>query len=278
MRRITEIQVNTFLAQLRDEEKSEATIEKYRRDVYCFRDFIGEEPIDKQSCMKYKAYISEKYAVASVNSMIASLNSFFKFCGWYDCCLRQLRVQKRVFCCEEKELSKAEYTRLIHTARFQRNERLYYLLQTICSTGIRVSELRFITVEAVRKGLAIIQCKGKTREILIVSDLKKCLLKYVRKIGLESGSIFVTKSGKPIDRSNIWREMKALCKKAKVSEKKVFPHNLRHLFARLFYKIEKDIAKLADVLGHSSINTTRIYIISTGSEHRRTMEHMHLIL
>lgn len=278
MRRITEIQVNAFLAQLRDEEKSEATIEKYRRDVCCFRDFIGEEPIDKQNCMKYKAHISDKYAVASVNSMIASLNSFFKFCGWHDCCLKQLRVQKRVFCCAEKELTKAEYTRLIHTARSQRNERLYYLLQTICSTGIRVSELKFITVEAVRKGLATIQCKGKTREILIVSDLKKCLLKYVRKIGLESGSIFVTKSGKPIDRSNIWREMKALCKKAKVSEKKVFPHNLRHLFARLFYKIEKDIAKLADVLGHSSINTTRIYIISTGIEHRRTMEHMHLIL
>ena len=218
------------------------------------------------------------YAVSSANSMIASVNSFFKHMEWFDCCIRQFKVQKKVFCSEEDELTKNEYLRLVKTAQSKGNERLNLVLQTICGTGIRVSELKYITVEALKTGSAEVSCKGKNRVILIVSKLRSLLKDYVRRHGIVSGPIFVTKNGNPLNRSNIWREMKQLCKDAKVSDKKVFPHNLRHLFARAFYKIEKDIAKLADILGHSSINTTRIYIVSTGAEHRRKMENMRLIV
>lgn len=187
-------------------------------------------------------------------------------------------MQQQVFCSEEKELTKAEYARLCKAAQSNHNERLNLILQTICATGIRVSELKFITVEAVKQSEATVSLKGKTRSVFIVKGLKKKLLCYAAKQKIKTGMIFVTKSGKPIDRTNIWREMKNLCKKANVNPQKVFPHNLRHLFARVFYNIEKDIAKLADILGHSSINTTRIYIISTGTEHRRRMENMRLVI
>ena len=187
-------------------------------------------------------------------------------------------MQKKAYCSENEELTKAEYLSLVRTADDKRNERLSLLIQTICGTGIRVSEVSFITVEAARQGEATVYCKGKRRTVFIVSALRKKLLRYAKEHDIRSGMIFVTKSGKAMNRSNIWREMKELCKQSGVSPNKVFPHNLRHLFARTFYGIEKDIAKLADILGHSNINTTRIYIISTGAEHKHRMESMRLIL
>lgn len=278
MRIIRDEDIRSFSEYLYGREMSRATLEKYHRDILSFSEFAAGRGIDKQLCLDYKAHLEKKYAVASANSMIASVNSFFKYMEWFDCCIKQFKVQKKVFCSEEDELTKNEYLRLVKTAQSKGNERLNLVLQTICSTGIRVSELKYITVEALQTGSAEVSCKGKNRVILIVSQLRTLLKDYVRKHGISGGPIFVTKNGKALDRSNIWREMKQLCKDAKVSDKKVFPHNLRHLFARAFYKIEKDIAKLADILGHSSINTTRIYIISTGSEHRRKMENMHLIV
>lgn len=210
--------------------------------------------------------------------MLASLNGLFAFLGWHDLKVKMLKLQQQVYCPEEKELTRQEYTRLIRAAERRHNRRLCLILQTICGTGIRVSELRYITVEAVRRGEAVVNCKAKTRAVFIVKALKQKLLRYAAEQGIESGMIFVTRTGKPVNRTNIWREMKSLCQEAEVNPKKVFPHNLRHLFARVFYGIEKDIAKLADILGHSSIDTTRIYIISTGTEHRQRMENMHLIL
>ena len=196
----------------------------------------------------------------------------------HDCKLKSIKLQRQIYCPEEKELTKAEYARLIRTAKQKGNDRLNLVIQTICGTGIRVSELEFITVEAVGKGEAVVSLKGKTRTVFIVKDLQKKLLRYCREQKITEGSVFVTRTGKPISRTNIWREMKSLCKQADVNPNKVFPHNLKHLFARTFYGIEKDIAKLADILGHSSINTTRIYIITTGTEHRRRMENMQLII
>ena len=210
--------------------------------------------------------------------MLASINSLFAFLGWHDLRVKSLKLQQQVFCPEEKELTKAEYARLCRTAERKHNERLNLILQTICGTGIRVSELQYITVEAAKNGEAVVNCKAKTRSVFIVKELKQKLLRYAAEQNIKSGMIFVTRTGKPISRTNIWREMKALCEEANVNPGKVFPHNLRHLFARVFYGIEKDIAKLADILGHSSINTTRIYIISTGTEHRQRMESMRLIL
>lgn len=204
--------------------------------------------------------------------------SLFSFLGWTDCRVKSIKLQRQIYCPEEKELTKAEYMRLVNTAKQKGNERLNLILQTICGTGIRVSELQYITVEAVKNGEAIVSLKGKTRSVFIVKELQKKLLRYAAEQGIKSGCIFITRTGKPMSRTNIWREMKSLCESAGVNPQKVFPHNLRHLFARVFYSIEKDIAKLADILGHSSINTTRIYIISTGNEHRRRMEHMRLII
>ncbi len=210
--------------------------------------------------------------------MLASLNSLFSFLGWHDCRVKSMKVQRQIYCPEERELTKAEYERLCQAAKRRGNKGLNLLLQTICGTGIRVSELKFITVEAVKKGEATVSLKGKTREVFIVKVLKQKLLRYAEKKKITSGAIFITRGGKPMSRTNIWREMKNLCKEARVNKAKVFPHNLRHLFARTFYSIEKDIAKLSDILGHSSINTTRIYIVTTGGEHRQRMEKMRLII
>lgn len=228
--------------------------------------------------MEYKNTLRDSYTVTSANSMIAALNVFFRFSGWHDLCVKQFKVQRQVYCSEEKELTRAEYIRLLDAAKRKRNERLNLIIQTICGTGIRVSELQYITVEALQRGEAVVNCKGKNRRIFIVPELKKKLFRYVKAKKLASGAVFVTRSGNPVSRHNIWREMKALCAEAGVAPGKVFPHNLRHLFARTFYSIEKDIAKLADILGHASINTTRIYIVTTGAEHRRKMEHMRLII
>lgn len=275
---ITAKAIAEFKEHLILEERSEITIEKYIRDVKAFAKYAQNNAVTKETVIAYKKHLQENYAVRSVNSMLASINSLFAFLGWHDLKVKSLKLQQQVFCPEEKELTKAEYTRLCRTAERKHNERLNLILQTICGTGIRVSELQFVTVEAVRNGEAVVSCKAKTRSVFIVKELKQKLLRYAAKQNIKSGMIFVTRTGKPISRTNIWREMKALCKEAGVNPQKVFPHNLRHLFARVFYGIERDIAKLADILGHSSINTTRIYIISTGTEHRQRMENMRLIL
>ena len=275
---ITAKMIAEFKEHLILEERSVATIQKYIRDVKAFTAYAQNSAISKEIVIAYKKYLQENYAVRSVNSMLASINSLFLFLGWHDLKVKALKLQKQVYCPEEKELTKAEYTRLCRTAERKHNERLNLILQTICGTGIRVSELQFITIEAVKHGEAVVRCKGKTRAVFIVRELRQKLLRYAAEQNIQSGMIFVTRTGKPISRTNIWREMKALCIEADVNPQKVFPHNLRHLFARVFYGIEKDIAKLADILGHASINTTRIYIISTGMEHRRRMENMHLIL
>ena len=277
-RKIAENIILNFKKHLSEQEKFPSTIEKYIRDVRAFSAFAERKTITKETVILYKKHLQKNYAVRSVNSMLASVNSLFAFLGWHDLKVKSLKLQQQVFCPEEKELTKAEYYRLCMAAKHKRNKRLNLILQTICGTGIRVSELQYITVEAVKHGEAVVNCKAKTRTIFIVKELKQKLLRYAAEQGIKSGMIFVTRTGKPISRTNIWREMKALCKEANVNPQKVFPHNLRHLFARVFYGIEKDIAKLADILGHSSINTTRIYIISTGTEHRKRMENMHLIM
>ncbi len=277
-RYVTAKAIAEFKEHLILEERSEITIEKYIRDVKAFAKYTQNSAITKETVIAYKKHLQENYAVRSVNSMLASINSLLMFLGWHDLRVKSLKLQQQVFCPEEKELTKAEYARLCRTAKRKHNERLNLILQTICGTGIRVSELQYITVEAVKQGEAVVNCKAKTRSVFIVKQLKQKLLRYAAEQNIKSGMIFVTRTGKPISRTNIWREMKALCEEANVNPQKVFPHNLRHLFARVFYGIEKDIAKLADILGHSSINTTRIYIISTGTEHRQRMENMRLII
>ena len=260
------------------EEKSPATVEKYLRDIRAFAGYMQGGAVCKAAVIDYKKLLQKKYAVRSANSILASINGLFSFLGWHELRVKTVKLQRQVFCPEEKELTRAEYMRLCRTAERRGNRRLSLILQTICGTGIRVSELRHITVEAARSGEATVSCKGKTRVVFIVKELKQKLLRYAAEQGIRNGMIFVTRTGKAVSRTNIWREMKSLCREAGVNPEKVFPHNLRHLFARVFYSIEKDIAKLADVLGHSSINTTRLYIISTGTEHRRRMEAMRLIL
>ncbi len=274
---ITSRLIKDFEMELQNDEKSSNTIEKYIRDIKAFLVFANSENITKAVVLEYKFKLEQAYELTSANSMLAAINAFFKFVGWYDCCVKQFKLQKKTYCSEESELTKQEYISLIKTAEQKNNERLSLLIQTICGTGIRVSELKFITVEAIKRGEATVSCKGKSRKVFIVKGLCKKLQKYAKKHNITSGTIFITKTGKPMNRSNIWREMKSLCKQAGVNPNKVFPHNLRHLFARTFYGIEKDIAKLADILGHTSINTTRIYIITSGAEHRRRLENMRLI-
>ena len=267
-----------FKEHLENEERSEATMEKYMRDAKCFVSFIGKRDLDKQAMLEYKAMLGGTYAVASANSMIAAANCLLRFCGWHELCIKQFKMQRIVYCSEEKELTRVEYLRLLDAADRKKNERLNLIIQTICATGIRVSELEYVTVEAVKRGETVVMCKGKNRRIFIVPELRKKLLKFTREKNISEGSVFVTRSGKPVSRNNIWREMKSLCKDAGVCPAKVFPHNLRHLFARTFYSLEKDIAKLADILGHASINTTRIYIVTTGEEHKRKMQNLRLIV
>lgn len=275
---ITNSDIEIFRARLTADEKSRSTVEKYVRDIEAFCRFCKGE-LSKESTVLYKKRLLENgYKPRSVNSMIASVNSFLRFLGANELMIKSIKLQKQVFCPEEKELTKAEYERLCKAAKAKGNERLSLILQTICATGIRVSELEFITAQALKSGEITVSLKGKTRTVFIVSELRKKLISYCKCQSVESGPVFVTKSGKPVNRTNIWREMKALCEAAQVNPQKVFPHNLRHLFARIFYGIDKDIAKLADILGHSSIETTRIYIISTGTEHRRRMEKMRLII
>lgn len=269
-------QLQAFRQHLIREEKSTATVEKYLRDVRAFSAFLGKNALTKDSVLAYKHHLQqENYAVRSINSMLASVNAYLIYIGKPECRVRALKLQKQVYSAEEKELTKAEYQRLLKAA--EKNEQLHLLMQTICATGIRVSELRFFTTEAVHLGEITIHCKSKTRRILIPGKLRKLLLAYARKQKIPSGPIFRTARGTPLNRRRIWARMKSLCRTAGVRPTKVFPHNLRKLFARTFYAMEKDIAKLADILGHSSIDTTRIYIMTTGTEHRRKLERLGLV-
>lgn len=276
-RRITNDQIESYCRYLIDEEKSAATIRKYLRDVRSFMNFASGMPLTKEVTISFKKNLQDRhYTVMSVNSILAGINSFLTFVGWTDCKVRALKMQKKTYSEEGRELTKADYLRLLEAARGK--PQLSLVMQTICSTGIRVSELQYFTVEEVKRGEIVIQCKGKTRTILMPGKLQKKLLEYARKEGISEGPVFLGSGGQVLDRRRVWDQMKKLCKQAGVAPEKVFPHNLRKLFARTFYGIEKDIAKLADILGHSSINTTRIYIMGTGTEHRRKIEKLGLLI
>lgn len=278
MKKITEKDIINFRNYLITEEKSSATIEKYIRDVAAFSEWLEDAELCKDKVIKYKKHIQKKYAERSVNSMLSSLNAFFKFLGRHDLKIKILKIQKRIFADQNKELSKAEYERLLKAAKSKNDKRLYLLMQTICSVGLRVSEIKYVTVESVKSELATIDCKGKIRQVFLPKALCRMLKKYIKERNIKSGSVFITKTGRPLNRSNIWKMMTALCEEAKVSKDKVFPHNLRHLFARTFYKINKDIVRLADILGHSSVNTTRIYTMESGAEHRRSIQKLGLLM
>lgn len=274
---ITKELIDSYHKTLIREEKSAATVEKYLRDVRDFFAFIRQSELTKELVMAYKQRLVERqYAVRSINSMLVSVNSLLEYLGCPDCKVKAIRQQREIYCTEEKELTKEEYMRLLEAAK--KKPQLRLIMETICGTGIRVSELMFFTVEAIEHGEVTVTCKAKNRRILLPKKLQRLLLDYAGKKGIRSGTIFVTRSGKPLDRSNIWSAMKKLCQAARVKASKVFPHNLRKLFARTFYGMEKDIAKLADILGHSSIDTTRIYIISTGIEHRKKIERLGLVV
>lgn len=274
---ITQEIIEKFKHYLIEEEKSSATLEKYIRDVTVFFSWLAGAEIDKIVVLRYKEYLTLRYAPASVNSVLSSLNSFFEYNDWHCLKVKMLKIQKQIFAERNKELSKSEYERLLDAAKEKKNERLYYLMQTICSSGIRVSELSSITIEAVKARKARINCKAKMRIVILPKELCKMLSEYARRQKISSGPVFVTRTGKPLDRSTIWKMMKALCESAGVDKEKVFPHNLRHLFARTYYSLQKDIVRLADILGHSSVNTTRIYTMETGDVHRRQIQKLGLL-
>ncbi len=278
MKKITSMLIFQFKEYLLSEEKSEATIEKYLRDINAFNRWLDDGKIDKNKVLSYKNFLIDNYAPVSVNSILSSLNAFFVYNKWYELKVKTLKIQKQIFADEDKNLSKDEYKRLLKAARHKKNNRLFLIMQTICSTGIRVSELKYITVDAIKKESTFIRCKGKTRQIILPAQLCKVLSNYAKKHHITSGSVFVTRTGKPIDRSNIWSDMKALCVEANVSKGKVFPHNLRHLFAKTYYSLKKDIVRLADILGHSSVNTTRIYTMDTSTIHRKQIQELGLLL
>lgn len=269
--------VEKYRVYLQNEEKSTATIEKYIHDVSAFLAWLQKTKPDKSAVLAYKEHLIAQYAPASVNSMIASLNNFFRFCEKSELCVKTLKIQRQLFTQKEKELTKEEYERLLSAAKGAGNKRLYLLMQTICATGIRVSELKYITLDAIKREQATICCKGKTRTVIIPKQLCRTLKAYVKESGVQSGSVFQTKSGRPLDRSNIWSDMKKLCEIAGVAKEKVFPHNLRHLFARTYYSLQKDIVRLADILGHTSIDTTRIYTVESGDVHRKQIQKLGLL-
>lgn len=276
-RKIINELITEFEMYLYEEERSGNTIEKYMRDIRFFREWLQDRNIDKSVVIEYKKELCERYAVKSVNSMLSSINAFFIFMGWYDLKVKTLKIQRRIFADKSKELSKTEYERLLAAAKNKNNERLYYLMQTIASTGLRVSEIKYVTCEAVRQGQAVINCKGKIRQIFLPKKLCQMLKEYIKSRNIKSGAVFVSKNGRPLDRSNIWKMLKDLCKSAGVSKDKVFPHNFRHLFARTFYSLQKDIVRLADILGHSNIETTRIYTMESGTEHIKQLQKLGLL-
>ena len=277
-RMITREALGKFTLMLRERERSPGTIEKYLRDIRAFAAWLGGAEVTRERAAAWRDSLLERgYAPVTVNSMVAAVNQFFAFLGWEDCKVKALKIQRKLFRDDRKELTREEYQRLLDSAHELGRERLALLLETICATGIRVSEVKYITVEAAQAGRAEISLKGKLRTILLPGKLCRKLKKYARQQRTASGEIFLTRSGKSLSRRQIWAEMKRLCKAAGVAPSKVFPHNLRHLFARTFYRVCRDVVKLADVLGHSSIETTRIYLISTGSEHANILRKMHLV-
>lgn len=276
--RISEQVLEDFGGYLAGEEKSGATVEKYIREARRFMEWLAGREAGGETAGLYKEKLLRERTAAGVNGAVAALNGLFGFLGMPECRLKAVRVQRKIFRDEARELTEKEYRRLLAAAKGRKNERLLLVMEAICATGIRVSELRFFTVEAVREGRAEVVNKGKCRIVFLPGRLRKELLRYARERGIGSGPVFVTRGGRALDRSNIWSDMKALCREAGVEESKVFPHNLRHLFARTFYGLEKDIVRLADILGHSSIDTTRIYTMETGEAHRRQLERMRLMI
>ena len=271
-------QLELFARKLREDERSAGTIENYLRHIRAFAAWVQGRPVTKELAAEWKEHlVSSDYCPGTINTMLVSLNRFFGFLGWNDCQVKTLRIQRRLFRDDCKELTQEEYQRLIKAAQATGRERLMLLMETICPTGIRVSEVKYITVEALKLGKAEISLKGKIRTILLPNKLCRKLLKYAKKQRTASGEVFLTRNGTGLSRKQIWAEMKSVCEKARVAASKVFPHNLRHLFARTFYKVCRDVARLADVLGHSSIETTRIYLISTGVEHQWQLEQMRLV-
>ena len=278
MKKITSELIQNFKEHLINDEKANATIEKYVHDIIVFMSWLPGSDVNKANVLEYKRELINKYAPASVNAAISSLNSFFDFNEWHELKIKALKIQKQIFATESKELTKGEYERLLTAANKRNNKQLYYLIQTICSTGIRVSELKAITVESIKCGQATINCKGKMRIIILPKQLCKMLKTYIADKKISRGSVFVSKYGKPLDRSNIWKMLKGLCESAGVSKEKVFPHNFRHLFARTYYSLQKDIVRLADILGHSSVNTTRIYTMENPEIHRSQIQKLGLLL
>lgn len=277
-RKITEETLAAFARQLGEEERSPATLEKYLREVRQFAAFLGGREVTRDLAAAWREELSARQSPATVNGKLTALDRLLAFLGWEDCRVKHLRVQRQLFRDSARELSREEYARLVETARRLGRGRLSLLMETICATGIRVSEVRYITAEAVREGRTEIALKGKIRTILLPGKLCRKLEKYARQKKITSGELFLTRSGRPMSRKQIWAEMKGVCRAAGVAPSKVFPHNLRHLFARCFYRVSRDVAKLADVLGHSSIETTRIYLLTSGAEHQRQLDRLGLVL
>lgn len=275
---LTAALIHRYTEHLWEQERSSATIQKYVHDLTALSIFLAGRAMTKGLLLEWKENLIGQYTPASVNTKLAAVNGFLTFCGLNELRLRKLKIQKALFLSEDKELTRAEYVRLVRAAERTENERLALVIQTICATGIRVSELRFITAEAVQMGRAEVSNKGKRRSVFLPDKLRKLLRAYLQKQKITAGAVFLSKNGRPLDRSNIWRDMKALCASAGVEPGKVFPHNLRHLFARTFYSIEKDLSRLADILGHSSVTTTRIYTAESGAIHARQIGRLGLVV
>ena len=275
---ITPDLIQDYLVYQEEQERSAATIQKYAHDLTDLYIYLNGQPLNKLVLIGWKQKLTETHAPTTVNSMLTAVNGYLSYMGWSELRIKLLKIQKSLFLDEQKELTRSEYMRLVRVAEQKGNERLALVIQTICATGIRVSELRFITAEAVYCGRAGITNKGKRRTVFLPDKLRRLLKQYMKKQRITAGAVFVTKTGKALDRSNIWRDMKALCESAGVDSNKVFPHNLRHLFARTFYSLERDLSRLADILGHSNVSTTRIYTAESGAVHARQMERMGLVV
>ena len=279
MRHINIEEIEHYRRELMEAEKSAATVEKYIRDIRTFMQWLGDDrAVSKERVIQYKEYLKNHYKVTSTNSMLVALNRYFQYLSWSDCCVKGLKSQQQMFSPESRELKQQEYEKLVETARRNKKEQLALIIETITGTGIRISELVYITAEAVIQGKAEVSCKGKWRQIYLTKELRKRLMKYCKQKQIKAGPVFCTRNGKPLDRSNIWSMMKKLSQEAGVNPEKVFPHNFRHLFARVYYKKHKDIFYLADILGHASVNTTRIYTRTAGENHIRMLEGLKLVI
>ena len=276
-REITEVMIDKYCQWLRGNEKSESTIKKYRRDLILLMQYLNGKGVEKNDIINWKGFLRERLAPVTVNSVLAAANGFFSYYGWDDCRIKFLKISRNVFYPERREIGREEYKRLVKTAYAKGDEKTAVILQTICATGIRISETVYVTVEAVKKGKAEVECKGKIRTVFFTGELSQLLMNYARRHGITQGMIFITRNGKPMDRSNVWRNMKRLCEEAKVTWEKVFPHHFRHLFARLYYEQDRNLVKLADILGHSNINTTRIYTMESSKNYLKQLEKLNVL-